>query len=76
MSPLRGSTTPGVPITTPRSREMLIRAPRQALAMAPCTTETGSSCPSGSTVTSAIVRPWMSATAAESRSGPTSRPAT
>ncbi len=51
-------------------------AERQALTTALCTAFTGSSAPFGSTVTSAVRCPVMSATPAVIPSGPTSSPAT
>ncbi len=75
-SPLRGSTTPGVPITMPFRRDRATLPERQAFTTALCTSATGSPCPLVETVTSATISPLISAMAVVTDSGPTSRPAT
>ena len=75
-SPVRGSTTPGLPITSALSRVTSIPALAQACSMVPRTSSTGSSVPFGLPLTSATRRPVTSATAALTRSKSTYRPAT
>ena len=67
-APVRGSSTPGLPITTADSSEKPIPALWHARPMASRTIPTGSSAPLGSTLMSAIRRPVTSATAALTRS--------
>ncbi len=63
-------------MTNARSRDMLTFAESQARRTALCTVFTGSPVSQGSTVTSAIISPVMSATPAVTLPGSTSRPAT
>jgi len=75
-SPVRGSTTPGLPMTSALSLETCTPALAQARSTAPRTSSTGSPAPLGSTPTSATRRPVTSATAALTRSDSMYRPAT
>ena len=75
-SPVRGSTTPLVPITNARSCDRLTRAESHARRTASCTVLTGSRASAGFTVTSTTVLPVMSATPTVRLSGSTSSPAT
>jgi hypothetical protein len=76
MSPVAGSTTPGVPRTTRRTRSSGTRARRATLTTASCTTCTGSSLPSASSSIRPPMTPVMSAPAAITLRGPTSTPTT
>ncbi len=75
-SPVRGSTTPGLPITNALSRLISTPALRHARSTAPRTSSTGLAAPFGLTLTSATTRPVTSATPALTRSSSTYRPAT
>ena len=76
MSPVAGSTTPGVPTTTRLIRSNGTRARLATRTTALCTTSTGSSVPCASSSIRAPIAPVMSAPAAVTLRGPTSTPTT
>ena len=76
MSPLIGSTTPGVPSTTRRTRSQDAPPWLAASMTAEWTSRTGSSVSWVEISLRPVVAPVMSAQAATTRSGPTSTPIT
>lgn len=75
-SPVRGSSTPGVPMTSALSWDIATPAALHAVATAPRTSSTGLLVPFGSTLTWVTTWPVMSATPALTSSCSTCSPAT